>query len=112
MIDTFLYFFLGWYFEQVMPRTYGTRQPFYFLFTPKYWLSFCRSPRPSAPHPKENAIDPEEDAATAEHVDESQLHAGVRICNLSKQYRPNQDPAVKKLNLTLYESQVTSLLGE
>ena len=111
-IDTLLYFFLGWYLEQVMPRDFGTRQPFYFLLTPKYWLSFCVKSKPSTMTKAKDSVDPEDDAAAMEHVDETQLVAGVRIRNLFKQYRPDQDPAVDHLNLTLYESQVTALLGK
>jgi len=40
VIDTFLYLFLGWYFDNVLPswfRQYGVPRPFYFLFTTEYW---------------------------------------------------------------------------
>ena len=37
--DTFLYIFLGWYLDQVIPQEYGTSNPFYFLFLPSYWCN-------------------------------------------------------------------------
>ena len=37
LIDFFVYLFLGFYLENVIPSEYGTPKPFYFLFTKKYW---------------------------------------------------------------------------
>ena len=33
----FLYMFLGFYLQNVLPQKYGMNQPFYFLFTKSYW---------------------------------------------------------------------------
>lgn len=48
-----------------------------------------------------------------EKVTDPRLSARVQIKNLVKQYTKKSDvpPAVNKLNLTLYESQITALLG-
>lgn len=48
LLDTFLYFFLGWYLEQVLPKEYGSPRPFYFIVSPWYWCS-CFFPRKTAP---------------------------------------------------------------
>jgi ATP-binding cassette subfamily A (ABC1) protein 3 len=49
-LDTLLYIFLGWYLDQVVPQQYGVARPFYFLFTPSYWLGSCtKKPPPPAP---------------------------------------------------------------
>jgi hypothetical protein len=37
IIDFFIYLFLGYYLQNVLPHTYGIRKPFYFLFTSDYW---------------------------------------------------------------------------
>ena len=37
IIDFFIYLFLGYYLQNVLPHDYGIRKPFYFLFTPDYW---------------------------------------------------------------------------
>jgi len=37
LVDFFIYLFLGFYFENVLPQDFGTPKPFYFLFTKKYW---------------------------------------------------------------------------
>ena len=36
-VDFFIYLFLGYYLQNVLPHTYGIRKPFYFLFTSEYW---------------------------------------------------------------------------
>ena len=38
-VDTFLYLFLAWYVDQVIPRSLGKSLPLYFLFLPRYWMS-------------------------------------------------------------------------
>ena len=37
VIDFFIYTFLGYYLQMVLPHTYGIRKPFYFIFTSEYW---------------------------------------------------------------------------
>jgi len=36
-VDTLLYTFLAWYFEEVLPTEYGIRRKPWFLFDPLYW---------------------------------------------------------------------------
>ena len=36
-VDFFIYLFLGYYLQNVLPHSYGISKPFYFLFTPEYW---------------------------------------------------------------------------
>ena len=35
--DFFIYLFLGYYLQNILPHQYGIRKPFYFLFTSEYW---------------------------------------------------------------------------
>ena len=35
--DFFIYLFLGYYLQNVLPHTYGIKKPFYFIFTSEYW---------------------------------------------------------------------------
>ena len=37
IVDFFIYLFLGYYLQNVLPHSYGISKPFYFLFTPDYW---------------------------------------------------------------------------
>jgi hypothetical protein len=34
-VDFFIYLFLGYYLQNVLPHTYGIRKPFYYIFTPE-----------------------------------------------------------------------------
>ena len=36
-IDFFLYLFLGYYLQNVLPHEFGIKKPWYFLFTSEYW---------------------------------------------------------------------------
>jgi ATP-binding cassette subfamily A (ABC1) protein 3 len=38
MFDTIAYSFLGWYLEQVLPKEFGVRQPYLFIFHKSYWV--------------------------------------------------------------------------
>ena len=37
LIDFFLYLFLGYYLQNVLPHEFGIKRPWYFLFTKTYW---------------------------------------------------------------------------
>lgn len=37
LVDTIIYYFLGRYFDQVIPKEFGLTQPWNFLFTKAYW---------------------------------------------------------------------------
>ena len=39
--DFFIYLFLGYYLQNVIPREYGVAKPWYFLFLPSYWFGDC-----------------------------------------------------------------------
>ncbi len=40
-----LYYLLGRYFDQVIPKEYGLTQPWYFLFTKAYWRGEMVQPK-------------------------------------------------------------------
>jgi ATP-binding cassette subfamily A (ABC1) protein 3 len=114
--DTILYTFLGWYFEQVIPRQYGVARPWYFLFTLRYWLSFCttKKERSRSSGDVDGLVHPPasvESSNDVEEVTDPKLRARVQINNLVKQYKKNAPPAVDNFSLSLYESQITALLG-
>lgn len=108
-LDIVLYMFLAWYLEQVVPSQYGVNKKFYFLFSPRYWRSVFGH----------DVLIEDEDVDEKLHemasnnmqvVDES-LVPKVRIQNLVKAYKKGLQPAVNNLNLSLYEDQITCLLG-
>ena len=127
--DTVLYLFLGWYLELVIPRQYGVARPFYFIFLPSYWWSCmsCLVGRQSTGSDGQysaGVIDANDVAESTdfklevnsediEPVMDASLVPRVIIHDLVKKYNTKRDtpPAVNNLNLTLYESQITCLLG-
>ena len=118
-VDTLLYIFLGWYLELVIPRQYGVARPWYFLLLPSYWASiFCFCGKSTATEaspgvPVATEATSEEDSADFEPVTDPSWIPRVVIDDLVKRYskKPDIPPAVNHLNLTLYESQITCLLG-
>jgi ABC-type multidrug transport system ATPase subunit len=126
-LDTFLYMFLGWYLELVIPRQYGVARPFYFILLPSYWWSCVsclvrRQPIGSGGERSVGIVSGERTADSKGYEVESEdvepvtdplLVARVSIHALVKRYSRKHDdpPAVNNLNLTMYESQITCLLG-
>ncbi|KAI4590742.1 hypothetical protein MJG53_001791 [Ovis ammon polii x Ovis aries] len=90
LLDAALYGLLAWYLDQVFPGDYGTPLPWYFLLQESYWLGgegcFFERELPG-------------------------LVPGVCVKNLVKIFEPYGRPAVDRLNITFYESQITAFLG-
>ena len=42
-VDFFLYLFLGYYLQNVIPHEYGVAKPLYYIFMPSYWFGDCCS---------------------------------------------------------------------
>ena len=40
-IDFFIYLFLGYYLQNVIPHEFGVAKPWYFIFLPSYWCGDC-----------------------------------------------------------------------
>ena len=40
-VDFFIYLFLGYYLQSVIPHEYGVAKPWYFIFLPSYWFGDC-----------------------------------------------------------------------
>ncbi len=108
--DTILYIVLGWYLEQVIPRQYGVARKWYFLFTPSFWREAFRLGSKSNVRPTnvDQGIEAVENGTT-EAVVEGE--AKLSIQNLVKVYSPRKPPAVNDLSLSIYESEITCLLG-
>jgi ABC-type branched-subunit amino acid transport system ATPase component len=109
LFDTILYMILGWYFEQVLPRQYGVAKKWYFFLTPSFWkevLPFCSKDSYADVRSDPQSNDMEN--GTVEHVS---ADAKLEISNLVKIYNPKKPPAINDLNLSMYDSEITCLLG-
>ncbi|XP_048339496.1 glucosylceramide transporter ABCA12 [Sphaerodactylus townsendi] len=124
LIDSFIYFILGWYIRNVFPGKYGMAAPWYFPLLPSYWAerygyiplwngkgtglhftSFFLRKEPVFPEKMyvqsalPSNLEPEP----------TKLTVGVSLHGITKIY--GSKAAVQNLNLNFYEGNITSLLG-
>ncbi|KAM9123066.1 glucosylceramide transporter ABCA12 [Pangshura tecta] len=124
LIDSFIYFILGWYIRNVFPGKYGMAAPWYFPLLPSYWaerygyIPLWNEKRCSLLFAKlllrkeaaftnkmyvESALPPNLEPET------SNLTVGVSLHGITKTY--GSKAAVENLSLNFYEENITSLLG-
>ncbi|KAL3693440.1 hypothetical protein R1sor_007091 [Riccia sorocarpa] len=108
--DFLLYGVLSWYLEQVLPSEYGGRLPPWFLFTSSYWFGDKKTGL-SAEYEMLGTDSDETiwDDQVEPVVGEDQRVA-VKVRNLKKVF-PGGKVAVDGLSLSIYENQITALLG-
>eukprot|EP00735_Rhodelphis_limneticus_P009137 TRINITY_DN2560_c0_g1::TRINITY_DN2560_c0_g1_i1::g.19179::m.19179 TRINITY_DN2560_c0_g1::TRINITY_DN2560_c0_g1_i1::g.19179 ORF type:complete len:1829 (-),score=670.14,sp/Q84M24/AB1A_ARATH/37.15/0.0,ABC2_membrane_3/PF12698.2/1.1e-20,ABC2_membrane_3/PF12698.2/2.6e-40,ABC_tran/PF00005.22/8e-28,ABC_tran/PF00005.22/9.3e-22,AAA_21/PF13304.1/3.6,AAA_21/PF13304.1/0.00028,AAA_21/PF13304.1/1.1e+02,AAA_21/PF13304.1/0.00011,AAA_15/PF13175.1/1,AAA_15/PF13175.1/5.1e+02,AAA_15/PF13175.1/0.52,ABC2_membrane/PF01061 len=129
ILDFFLYAFLGWYFDQVVPSEWGTKRPWYFLLTPSYWAEVFPCLNISSVSGRGSASErevllggmEESEISQNEHVEgvpnELKLQESRGECVLIRGLKREFDTprgikvAVDNLNLTMYKGQITALLG-
>jgi len=109
---------LTWYIDKIWPSEYGTQEPWYFILNPFYWgKMFGFYVR--APSSKSVGGEIGTESVNVELVSENlrsqfEDHACVDIRNLRKEFMTPQGVmkvAVNGLNLTMYQGQITALLG-
>lgn len=113
-VDTLIYFFLGFYLDQVIPRQYGRPRPFYFFLLPSFWSGVFGFRLSRTQDSSFDGVRSDDNGSNFETVRDEDFTPKVFIENLLKQYKkrgPASAPAVDHLNLTLYENQITALLG-
>ena len=112
-LDTILYIALGWYLEQVIPRQYGVAKKWYFPFTPSFWKEALRVGSDAGDHDETSHGFGDSTARDIEDgtVEAVPSQAKLNIRNLVKIYNPKKPPAINNLNLSMYESEITCLLG-
>ncbi|XP_015279544.1 PREDICTED: ATP-binding cassette sub-family A member 12 [Gekko japonicus] len=124
LIDSFIYFILGWYIRNVFPGKYGMAAPWYFPLLPSYWAE--RYGYIPLWNGKSKALDftsffLRKEAAFPEKMyvqsalpsnlepEPCNLTVGVSLHGITKTY--GSKAAVQNLNLKFYEGNITSLLG-
>ncbi|XP_066576495.1 phospholipid-transporting ATPase ABCA1 [Amia ocellicauda] len=106
LIDSFIYWVLTWYIENVFPGQYGIPRSWYFPFTASYWCGMSTNPDG----------DPALLTATGANnvfieAASPDLKPGVSIRNLVKVYNTGKKLAVDGLSVDFYQDQITSFLG-
>lgn len=119
VLDFLLYTGMGLYLEQVIPKEYGTRKPWNFIFMPKYW-TWCGSKNKEA-SVQSNAdnvavsISPSDsiEAVSNELRAQEVNNKALIVKDLRKVFSVpgGEKVAVDSLDLKLYEGQITCLLG-
>lgn len=129
-----MYFFLGWYFEQILPKEFGSRKVPYFIITePIQWIIKKFKQYSQQRYEKETLVSTDvednfknEDEEEIEDEDvkkEREMiyqnkipdNVGVLICDLRKVYAGDdgnlEKVAVHKLCLSIFKGECFGLLG-
>ncbi|GJQ88274.1 hypothetical protein Trydic_g20136, partial [Trypoxylus dichotomus] len=99
LFDTVFFFTLTLYLDKIWPGEYGIAKPWYFLIQ-KIWKRITNT----------NTINTVSDEKELLPVEESNLRTVVQLKDVTKIYDNNV--AVNKLCMNIYEGQITGLLGE
>ncbi|KAK6172501.1 hypothetical protein SNE40_016137 [Patella caerulea] len=104
--DSVIYLIIMWYFENVRPGKNGIPKPFHFPFMKSYWCGTSPVKFRSNEQTSNSQIYFEKDP--------SGCQAGIVIHDLSKEFKSRggkKNLAVDKMNLSMYQGQITVLLG-
>ncbi|NXP48513.1 ABCA8 protein, partial [Heliornis fulica] len=112
VFDSVLYMLLALYFDKVLPGKYGIPDPPFFCLKPSYWV---RSRRGSARELPRTSASPEElfnddiEPVPPEFMGKE----AIRLINVRKAYKKEdkKTEALRGLSLSIYEGQITALLG-
>ncbi|XP_025262177.1 ATP-binding cassette sub-family A member 5 isoform X2 [Camponotus floridanus] len=114
-LDIFLYACLAYYLDSVIPSEYGTKKPPWFCFVPGFWCQRKVQRVPSSNGESNSFIPGEETNRDVEPVvREMKGREAIRIADLYKSYHKCRKPEIKAvngINLTIYEGQITAILG-
>ncbi|XP_076233119.1 cholesterol transporter ABCA5 [Calliopsis andreniformis] len=114
-LDIILYACLAYYFDSVIPSEYGIKRSAWFCFTPGFWCQ-RKAPRVPSSNGESNSFIPGEETNRDIEpvVREMKGREAIRIVDLYKSYqkcRKAEIKAVNGINLTIYEGQITAILG-
>lgn len=114
-LDIFLYGYLAYYLDSVIPSEHGTKRPPWFCFLPGFWCQKKVQRVPSSNGESNSFIPGEEANRDVEPVvREMKGREAIRIADLYKSFHKCRRPEIKAvngINLTIYEGQITAILG-
>ncbi|NWS41907.1 ABCAA protein, partial [Probosciger aterrimus] len=112
VFDSVLYMLLAMYFDKVLPGKYGIPDPPFFCLKPSYWV---RSRRGSTRERPRASVSPEELLSDdVEPVPPEFLgKEAIRLNDIKKAYqkKDKKTEALRGLSLSIYEGQITAVLG-
>jgi hypothetical protein len=112
IFDSILWGVVSWYLNRVLPSDYGQRSPWYFPFTLGYW---CPNSSKAPAHSSDDDEIVYDESIPVEPVIDTlkgQAREGtnIEIRGLTKRF--GEKTAVDCLNLSIYNGQITGLLGQ
>jgi ABC-type multidrug transport system fused ATPase/permease subunit len=110
IVDSIVWGVMAWYLNRVIPPDYGQAYPFWFPFSPSYWLPGRAATQQfdgegAYEYPPEVPVEPVGEALQRQ----SERGENIVIRGLTKVF--GDKIAVDRLNLTMYSGQITALLG-
>lgn len=123
ILDTLLYCAIGLYFDKVLPREYGLRYPWNFIFKKDFWRKRSSSSKVKFTGKSSESegtllgrgiFNPALEAISLDMKQQELDGRCIQIRNLHKVYATKKGDccAVNSLQLTLYENQILALLGK
>ena len=109
-LDSLLYLFIGYYFENVIPQQYGTPRPWYFLFTKSYWIgsnSETKTIEQNYEMEESSIKENFQDEAIYQNLNEADI---LKIRNIHKVFGDGKK-ALNGVSLNLYKNEIFALLG-
>ncbi|XP_069698967.1 cholesterol transporter ABCA5-like isoform X2 [Periplaneta americana] len=115
-LDIVLYGLLAYYLDCVIPSEHGTKRTPWFCFTPGFWCSKKSAPRIPSVNGESGSFNAGEELnRDVEPVArEMKGREAIKIVDLYKTFHACRKPEVKAvngINLTIYEGQITAILG-
>ncbi|XP_039297783.1 ATP-binding cassette sub-family A member 2 [Nilaparvata lugens] len=114
-IDIMFYALLAYYLDNVIPSSYGTKRSSFFFLKWQYWFPRSREKKQDGDENGFGMTSEELENEDIEPVPETMRgKCAIRITNLHKTFYScrKQHNAINCLNLTIYEGQITAILGQ
>ena len=118
--DLLIYFFLGYYLQNILPHDFGVRKPWYFIFTPSFWG--CKKNKKNNINFNNNSKNDDglilgnnqedNDNFQSEEIYKEMIDPkdALRIRGLVKRFDDGK-VAVNHVNLNFYKNEIFALLG-
>lgn len=117
-IDIFLYLFLAYYLDNVIPSEYGTKRKPWFIFQKSFWVKsrskFYKLSPTEGVNNQTFSVELPDNPDVELVSDEMKQRTAVRIRNLEKIFSSRGKKPVKAVDdfsLDIYEGQITAILG-
>jgi hypothetical protein len=107
VVDLILYLIIALYLDAIVPQSYGTRKPWYFIFQPSFWIltGQVKSTLPTVIEMKGHDNPDLFETPNKDQISKMSENKGVRIHELSRKF--NGKYAVQGLNAFFYKNEVT-----